>query len=68
MMGTGVILPWQGLKSTERALSEQQATQLQVRLTINDEEWHGDMGAHTEGQAGCVCGADILRPSINLVN
>lgn len=38
MMGTGVILPWQGLKSTERARSKQQATQLQVRLIISDEE------------------------------
>lgn len=37
MMGTGVILPWQGLKFIERAYSKQQATQLQVRLIINDE-------------------------------
>lgn len=36
-MGTGMILPWQGSKSTEEAHSKQQATQLQVKLIFNDE-------------------------------
>lgn len=37
IMGTGMILPWQGFKSTEKAHSKQQATQLKVKLIFNDE-------------------------------
>lgn len=37
IIGTGVILPWQGLKSTEKAHSKQQAAQLKVKLIFNDE-------------------------------